>query len=312
MVSFAKLQQLIGSAVILSADCILAVPTVAQEQNLLSKERIPLAHLQTWKKSPTLVGSPSLAWTDRKIITVAFEGGDDQIRGLIEKTAMEWLQPDVDVQFSFRNKSGKWREWSQKDLQPRSAIRIGFSTAADDGGYWSVIGRMATIVPAGQQTMNLGDLLQRLQQYGGGTSREWMASYDRAVISHEFGHALGVSHEHFHPDCQADLKIAEAVNYLMGPPNNWSEEQARFNVEAAFYFEYSKTRQDAAFPGQDNNPTVSAQIDRASTMLYAFDPDIYYKSGEKSPCNPSISGGYATTPSAGDLEAFRMFYPKKK
>src|SRR4051794_28037536 len=93
----------------------ISVPSTAQNATALPDERIPEVILQAWKNAPELVGSPSLAWTDRQIITVAFNGGDDQVRTLIEKTAEEWLDSSIPIRFSFRSADGNWRTWSRSD-----------------------------------------------------------------------------------------------------------------------------------------------------------------------------------------------------
>ena len=294
---------------------LLLAPAVARAQDSGTWEMldaIPPGILERWEMETHLVGTPSLAWNDRKVLTLAFNGGNDQVRALIEKTASEWTALNGTLEFSFRNKDGTFRTWTSSDDVPAAAVRIAFSLKKKDAGYWSVLGRMATVSYPNEQTMNLGKLETRLQAFGDGTSKEWMQSYDRAVILHEFGHALGLSHEHFHPDCQKDLKMKEIVAYLMGPPDNWEEIQARFNMDAAVYFKISKTRADKAFPKQDNLPTITRKIDQHSVMLYAF-KDWYFTSGATSPCRSKEPLGYATSLSDGDKAGYINYYkPKSK
>jgi hypothetical protein len=272
-------------------------------------DRIPDRVLKHWHNTSRLVGSPDLTWR-REIITVAFSGASDPVYELIERAASEWTSRGGGTRFSFRDAQGRLRTWSTSDTYPASAIRIGFSQAEHDGGYWSAIGTMAEAIPAGEQTMNFGGFDRELAPYyGRSASSEWLQSYDRSTILHEFGHALALSHEHFHPDCQKDLKLEEAVRYLMGPPNNWKENQARFNIEAAYYF-----RESSGIPGNDRTRRprsfdISRRIDRASIMLYSFPDTSYYRKGKRSPCLPVDDKGYATSLSDSDIAAFVRYYP---
>src|SRR6202035_3432372 len=68
--------------------------------------------------------------------------------------------------------------------RPGSHIRVGF---AQKCGHWSLIGNSASDVEQDQPTMNL-DINNR-------TSEEEFA---RSIL-HEFGHALGMLHEHQSP-----------------------------------------------------------------------------------------------------------------
>ncbi len=45
------------------------------------------------------------------------------------------------------------------------------------------------------------------------------------IILHEFGHALGILHEHQSPvaNCVNEYNWEFIVKYLSGPPNNWDE-----------------------------------------------------------------------------------------
>ncbi|MFZ1430504.1 MAG: M12 family metallopeptidase [Geminicoccaceae bacterium] len=91
---------------------------------------------------------------------------------------------------------------------PDSEIRVTFD--ASDGA-WSFVGTDCRDIPQGQATMNLGF-------QDGGTS------------GHEFGHALGLAHEHQNPAGGIQWNEPEVIRSLKGPPNFWTEAQIRHNV----------------------------------------------------------------------------------
>ena len=52
----------------------------------------------------------------------------------------------------------------------------------------------------------------------------------RSVVLHEFGHALGLIHEHQNPIAGIHWNREAVIRELSGPPNNWSVEEIEFNV----------------------------------------------------------------------------------
>ena len=74
----------------------------------------------------------------------------------------------------------------------------------------------------------------------------------RRVILHEFGHALGLIHEHQNPIDQIKWNKAAVVADLKGPPNHWDDETIEFNM---FH----------TWPPNDINGT---KLDRSSIMMY--------------------------------------------
>lgn len=252
-----------------------------------------------------LVGSPGLAWKGQKRVTVAFRGGSDELYSLIEQTAKEWTALGGELELSFQDESGHYRQWSKSDTSPVANIRISFE-GGDEGGYWSLLGVLAKNVEPNEATMNYEGFPEALRKYfHDQNATEWAKSYAHTVILHEFGHALGLSHEHFNPECQKDLKMDAIVEYLMGPPNNWSEEQARFNMDAEYYLRILGKQAGA----HESKVVTSATADRASVMLYVF-PVNYYVSGEKSDCRPVGDSGndYPTKLSTGDSEFYLANY----
>ena len=74
------------------------------------------------------------------------------------------------------------------------------------------------------------------------------------TVAHEFGHAIGLAHEHQNPAGGMQWNEAAVIRDLSGPPNHWGEAQIRHNV-------LNKYRADQI------NGTTS---DPDSVMLYFF------------------------------------------
>ena len=241
-------------------------------------DSIPPALFKKMFLSHKLVGSPGLAWKKQRVITVAFNGGSDDLYQLIEQTANEWTALGGQLSFSFKDDTGQYRHWTPDDTSTAANIRIAF----DNTGYWSVLGVLAKNLDPGDPTMNFAGFPDDLQKYFHGQYvAEWRTSYAHTTVLHEFGHAIGLSHEHFNPQCQKDLKMDTIITYLMGPPNDWDEEQARFNMDAHYY---AKILAQQAGP-LESKLITSPKTDQSSVMLYLFPVD-HYKSADKSVCLP--------------------------
>lgn len=271
-------------------------PTSPEPKGML--DSIPPTLFHKMFQSHKLVGSPGLAWKKQRVITVAFYGGSNDLYQLIEQTANEWTGVGGQLSFSFKDDATHYHHWSPHDKSPAANIRIAF----DNTGYWSLIGVLANNADPGDPTMNFGGFPNDLQKYFHGQNiAEWRISYAHSTILHEFGHAIGLSHEHFNPQCQKDLKMDTIISYLMGPPNNWPQEQARFNMDAQYYAEILAQQAGPLESKLINSSTT----DQSSVMLYVF-PISYYKSGDMSVCKPIGDHGqdWPTTLSEGD----RQFY----
>ncbi|HEV2852264.1 MAG TPA: M12 family metallopeptidase [Thermoanaerobaculia bacterium] len=110
---------------------------------------------------------------DVDTLKVRFLDGNPQVQERVKRVAAEWT-PFANVRFEFGN-------------FPDADIRISFS---QKGGYWSYVGScwQQYGVPLTEATMNLNGLDPLTSE----------TEYKRVVL-HEFGHALGLIHEHQSP-----------------------------------------------------------------------------------------------------------------
>ena len=145
-----------------------------------------------------------------------------------------WHKKDLNVYFMQIHRSEaqimEWAsEWSKysaiqfhKINTPiRSDIRVNFT----EQGSWSYIGTDAANIPLESFTMNLGFV-------------------DRATVIHEFGHALGLIHEHQSPfEGGFEWNREAVINSLMGPPNFWDMDR----IENNMFRRYKKGDLDGTF-----------------------------------------------------------------
>ncbi|HEV7333088.1 MAG TPA: peptidase M12 [Flavisolibacter sp.] len=148
-------------------------------------------------------------WPQGSKITISFLGGDPTIQERVREAAMGWVSSGLaNLTFEFLDDTNK------------TDIRISF----EPGGSWSVLGTTCRrITNTKKATMNFGWLNHQ-------TSEEEL----RRVVLHEFGHALGLTHEHMHPEGGIPWNTEAVYQELMGPPNNWSKDTVDNNMFRTF------------------------------------------------------------------------------
>ena len=141
-------------------------------------------------------------WPLGATLRVAFLEGERVVQERVASIAQEWTQY-ANLKFAFVN-------------DPDAEIRITFDGRT---GSWSYLGTDSTLPGLrGRPSMNLGWLTK-------GTS---LTEYRRVVL-HEFGHALGLIHEHLSPAASIPWDVA-AVMQFYRKTNGWSDEYIRSNV----------------------------------------------------------------------------------
>jgi len=149
-------------------------------------------------------------------------------------------------------KARLWEEFANVKLRftrrHDEHIRISFTA---DPGSWSAVGTDCLVeryFPRYQPTMNYGWLRDDTDD----------TEYERVVV-HEFGHALGLIHEHQSPAAGLQWNTAEVYRVFSGPPNFWTKEQIDFNI-----LEHYSASQ-----------TQYSKFDPRSIMLYSFPAQLF-------------------------------------
>jgi serralysin len=195
-------------------------------------------------------------WTGKKVLRVRFLDGSDELRSKVQTYAPVWSQ-HANIKFDFIEKGP-------------SDIRISF---VHDGRSWSYIGNSAENVGKNKATMNFGWFDETTEEI----------EFQR-VILHEFGHALGLIHEHQSPKRTINWNVQYLYKYYEKPPFEWNQNVVRDNVIK----KYAATQ------------TQHTSYDPKSIMHYPI-PASFTTDG--------YSVGMNTELSSKDVELIKKLYP---
>jgi hypothetical protein len=198
-------------------------------------------------------------WNSGDIITVSFLDGDPGVQDKVAEAARGWTVPQL------ANLSLDFRKSTNDTL-----VRISFRNP----GSWSVIGTTCRqMTDKTQPTMNFGWL-----------TPDSADDEIQRVVLHEFGHALGLIHEHQNPAGGIKWNRDAVIRDLSGPPNNWSLDVIEHNM----------------FEPYAANETNFTKVDGASIMMYPI-PSNWTTDG--------FSVGTNTQLSATDKQFIHQQYP---
>jgi len=175
-------------------------------------------------------------WINGSTLRVKFMEGTPAQQAIAKEQTLWWTEY-ANLKFEFTD-------------APDAEIRVTFDPT---DGAWSWVGTDARRIPFNQPTMNLGFL-------------------DGGTAAHEFGHAIGMAHEHQNPLGGIEWNEDVVIRALSGPPNNWTEDQIRFNVLNKYSMDQIR----------------GTAFDPESIMLYFF-PGTWVKSGIGTRANEVLS-----------------------
>ena len=202
------------------------------------------------------VAQSAKLWDNGSTITIAFLTGDDFQIEMVKRFSVEWTK-HANLHFQFV--SGR-----------RAQVKVGFLP----GGSWSEVG--TDCLDNHGQTVNFGWI-----------TRETPIEEIRQVILHEFGHVIGLEHEHQSPEAAIPWDMEAVYRSMMGPPNYWDMHTIDINI-------FDKIAAERA---------TATAFDPQSIMLYAVPPEF---TGGK------MSVAWSKELSAGDIKFVSGLYPKEQ
>lgn len=196
-------------------------------------------------------------WANGRTILVDFLDDPYGLRGKVRGYAERW---EEDANLNFR--------WLGPDSTVRGEIRITFTR----GGSWSYVGTDCLV--ASGPTLQLGWLDAQ-------TSEEEI----RRVVLHEFGHALGLGHEHSSPAAEIPWDTEKVYDYY-ARTQGWTRAQ----TDAQVLQKYAKTQ------------TQYTRWDPRSIMQYPIPAELL--------TDPSKAVGMNDARSDTDSAFVRRVYPR--
>ncbi len=196
------------------------------------------------------VASPLVLWPQHSIIRISLMGMTNEQEEFTKANIKKWA-PHVNLTFEFTDDTDGY-------------IRIAANN--DIAGGSSYLGTGSLHTPAEEPTMIIG--------FQGGLN-----AFNAGTIQHEFGHALGLQHEHQHENSDLDINWLEVNKAYI---DKGGAKEVKLNFEPLV------------------SDVVSSDYDRQSIMHYGFSSS-WLNDGNAVPDNNELS--------EGDINFVRSLYP---
>ncbi|WP_338358668.1 M12 family metallopeptidase [Yeosuana marina] len=152
---------------------------------------------------------------------------------------VKFLDGDANLQGKVMQYAREWEKWCAVRFNIVTNEKADITISFQDKGFWSYIGKESIKF---SPSMSLSGIEQEDESYFKGT------------VLHEFGHALGLVHEHQNPNFSLKWNEPEVIKYYKNT-YGWTEEKTYDNVIYRYNF------------GQYNNEDATA-FDPKSIMIY--------------------------------------------
>ncbi|KAJ6449457.1 hypothetical protein C8R45DRAFT_1224408 [Mycena sanguinolenta] len=171
-------------------------------------------------------------WETGSTVTYSFLGGTSKQQTKVDEVVLEWL-PYANLNFQRVSQGG--------------VVRITFDPTS---GSWSWVGTLNQAIPGDEPTMNLGWI----------KTDDDVSADDRAVILHEFGHVLGMLHEHQSPARGSALHLDEnAVYAYYAMTQGWNKATIKSQIIDVY---------------NSNDVSNYSALDMHSIMMYFMPADM--------------------------------------
>lgn len=228
-------------------------------------------------------------WEPGTTLKVCFHSaGAEGVKARIAQIATQWSKYGA-IYFDF-GKAPAYRLCQAKD---GAMVRVSFRQK----GYFSRIGSRALLSDVNNEvTMGLQDLDEPRYPIDG--------EKFKSIVIHEFGHALGLAHEHQHPaaDCYPQFNLI-AIKQAY----EWNDQEADENLKTLQLSSVATV--DKLYKtglGPDGDVYVFSNApDKLSVMRYDLRREDFYQ-----PPGSCFDPTRNSEPSKGDQEALARAYPK--
>jgi serralysin len=219
--------------------CIVVLTSCGEPNNAKTEAQI---------KKTALIATTGKLWKKGSTINITYKDGSPEIQTEVEKYATEWTKY-ANINFKFYK--------TLKDIPKKESadIVITFNTQVNT----SAVGTDSKYVSKSDASMNLGILTDK------------NINTRRSIILHEFGHAIGLEHEHQHKNRTLEFDDSKIIDTCKSRIN-FTEEMCRMFIIQTI----------------PSNEAYFSQYDLLSIMHYSLHSD-FFKTAMEMRANLSLS-----------------------